>query len=184
MVFRFSCYTRIVTLWSPNSGLTKNITFTYFIIKACMMKLCVLLRNLKNGHFQLKIFMPFCFLVAEVTILFKAHPTMMELSVKIVVFWHNLQLLIHSQGIYVPMKNNKTSAFLHLLDYLLLLWFTCLTWRNSKFIDLHYCSKCSQVKVLRKYHPKKSVTLLMADNKIGLYLDTFFWFCPCSTFQT
>lgn len=76
-----------------------------------MMKFCVLLRNLKNGHFQLKIFTPFCFLVAEATILFKAHSTMMELSVKIVVFWHNLQLLIHSQGIYVPMKNNKTSVF-------------------------------------------------------------------------
>lgn len=90
---------------------TKNIPFTYFIIKACAIKFCVLLRNLKNGHFQLKIFMPFCFLVPEVTLLFKAHPTMMELSVKIIVFWHNLQLLIHSQDIYVPMKIIKLPLF-------------------------------------------------------------------------
>lgn len=87
-------------------------------------------------------------------------------------------------GYLCTYENNKTSAFLHLLDHFLLLCFTCLTWNTSKFIDLPYCSKCSEVKVLWMSHPKRSDTLLMACNKTGLDFDSFFWFCSCSKFQT
>lgn len=53
--------------------------------------------------------MTFCFLVAEVTMLFKVHPTMMELYVKMMLFQHKSDnyLLVCREGIY---KNKQKKA--------------------------------------------------------------------------
>lgn len=56
-----------------------------------------------------KKFMPFCFLAAEATMLFKAHPTMMELCVKMMLFRHKLDnyLFVCRECIY---KNKHKKA--------------------------------------------------------------------------
>lgn len=53
--------------------------------------------------------MPFCFLAAEATMLFKAHSTMTELSVKMMLFWHKLDnyLFVCRERIY---KNKHKKA--------------------------------------------------------------------------
>lgn len=54
--------------------------------------------------------MPFCFLAAEAAaMLFKAYPTMMELNIKIMLFWHKLDnyLFVCRECIY---KNKHKKA--------------------------------------------------------------------------
>lgn len=66
-----------------------------------------------------KILMPFCFLVAEVTILFKAHSTVMELSVKIMLFWHKLTAAYSfTENVCIYKKKYKKAEVVFLLYYL------------------------------------------------------------------
>lgn len=125
----------------------------------------------KNGYLDLKKFRPFCSLVAEVTKLFKAHPTTMELYVKMLLFWHKLDnyLFVYRECSYRNKHRKSGSVFL--LDYLPVKFIAALIETTSKFVKMSPHTS----------HPKRR-THLLEWNQTQLYLDALFWFC-CRKFQ-
>lgn len=97
---------------------------------------CTFKQLIKNGHLDLKKFMYFCFFIAEVTKLCKAHPSTMELYVKMLLFWHKLDnyLFVYRECSY--RNKHRKSGSIFLLDYLPAKFLAALIEATAKFVKM------------------------------------------------